>query len=118
MLISTRVLTPMAGKQSPYSIARGTAAFSASTGAAATASSTRPTAREENIMVRAMMTLSENMIAWIEEIDFCETRCSVCTEVLGAFKLKSEVGPDEEVEMEGDDGAPLLYPAWCGMRQE
>ena len=86
MLISIRVLTPMAGKQSPYSIARGTAAFSASRGAAATASgigSARPTAREENIMVRAMTTLRENMIAWIEDIDFCETRCLICTQVLG-----------------------------------
>ena len=116
MLISTRVLTPMAGKRSPYSTARGTAAFFVSTGAAATASSIRPTAREENIMVRAMMTLRENMMAWIEEIELCETRCSVCTQFLRALKLKSEVESDDGVEMEGDDRAPVLYPAWCGMR--
>ena len=117
MRISTRVLTPMPGKQSTYSIARGTAAFSASTGAASTASgtgSTRPTAREEHIMVRAIMTLRENMIAWIEKVDFRETRRLVCTQILGAFKLKSEVQSDEEVKMEGD-GAPLLYPGPCGM---
>ena len=66
MSISTRVLTPILGRHSPYSIARGVAAFSASIGAASTAlgiGSIRPTAREENIMARAMMTLMENMIA-------------------------------------------------------
>ena len=80
MSISTRVLTPMAGKRSPHSIARGATAFSASTGAAATASgigSIRPTAREENIMARAMMALKGNMISWIEDTDFCKKRCLV-----------------------------------------
>lgn len=105
----------MAEKQSPYSIARGTAAFPASTGAAGIPSGIglgEPTAREKNTMVRAMMTLRPYMIAWIEEIEVCETRC-----LHVKFELVLE-GVRWSDELNGDDGAPLLYPAWCGMLQE